>query len=92
MSNITGIVHPKMKIVSSFTLPQVVPNLYTFLSSVEHKGRYFEECGKLNSSRTLFLYYESQRCLKAAWLQTSKHLPLCSVELRNVYRFGTTCE
>jgi len=54
MSNITGIVHPKMKILSSFTLPQVVPNLYTFLSSVEHKGRYFEECGKLNSSRTLF--------------------------------------
>jgi len=33
-----------MKILSSFTHPQVVSNLYEFLSSVEHKGRYFEEC------------------------------------------------
>jgi len=33
-----------MKILSSFTYPQAVLNLYEFLSSVEHKGRYFEEC------------------------------------------------
>jgi len=33
-----------MKILSSFTHPQVVSNLYEFLSSVEHKRRYFEEC------------------------------------------------
>ncbi len=39
-----GIVHPKMKILSSFTHPQVVSNLYEFLCSAEHKGRYFEEC------------------------------------------------
>ncbi len=32
-----------MKIVSSFTHPQVVPNLYEYLCSAEHKGRYFEE-------------------------------------------------
>jgi len=32
-----------MKILSSFTPPQVVANLYEFLSSAEHKGRYFEE-------------------------------------------------
>jgi len=31
-----------MKILSSFTHPQVVANLYEFLSA-EHKGRYFEE-------------------------------------------------
>ncbi len=41
--NIKGIVHPKMKIVSSFTHPQVVPNLYECLCSAEHKGRYSEE-------------------------------------------------
>ncbi len=29
-----------MKIMSSFILPQVVPNLYEFLSSSEHKRRY----------------------------------------------------
>jgi len=39
-----GIVHPKMKILSSFTHPQVVPNLYVFICSTEHKGRYLEEC------------------------------------------------
>ncbi len=44
------IVHPKMKILSSFTHPQVVPNLYEYLSSAEHKGRYSEECGKPSSS------------------------------------------
>jgi len=65
-----------MKILSSFTHPQVVLNLYTFLSSDEHKGRYFEECVKLNSCGALltsivfFPYYESQWCPKAAWLQT----------------------
>jgi len=29
---VKGIVHPKMKILSSFTHPQVVPNLNEFLS------------------------------------------------------------
>ncbi len=32
-----GIVHPKIKIVSSFTHPQVVPNLYECVCSAEHK-------------------------------------------------------
>jgi len=39
------LVHPKMKIPSSFTHPQVVPNLYEFLSSAEHKRSTFEEDG-----------------------------------------------
>jgi len=33
-----------MKMLSSFTHPYVVPNLYEFLSMVEHKWRYFKEC------------------------------------------------
>jgi len=36
-----GIVH---LILSSSTHSKVVSNLYEFLSSAEHKGRYFEEC------------------------------------------------
>jgi len=40
-----GIVHPKMKILSSFTHPQVVPNPNEFLSSVKQKLRYLEEYG-----------------------------------------------
>ncbi len=35
-------VHPKTKILSSFTHPQVDPNLYECVCS-EHKGRYSEE-------------------------------------------------
>jgi len=38
-----------MKILSSFTHPQVVANLYKFLSSAEHKGRHFEERLEPNS-------------------------------------------
>ncbi len=65
-----------MKILSSFTHPQVVPNLYECLCSAEHKGRYFEEfgkqshCGALLTSMFFFSYYGSQWCLKTAWLQT----------------------
>ncbi len=36
--------------MSSFTRPQVVPNLYECRCSAEHKGRYSEECGKQSSS------------------------------------------
>ncbi len=33
-----GIVHPKMKILPSFTHPHVVPNLYEFIPSVDNKN------------------------------------------------------
>ncbi len=65
-----------MKILSSFTHPQVVPNLYECLCSAEHKGRYSEEWGKQSSSGApltsiaFFSYYGSQWCPKTAWLQT----------------------
>jgi len=41
-----GLVHQKkkMKILSVFTHPHVVPNLYVLICSAEHKGRYLEEC------------------------------------------------
>ncbi len=64
-----------MKILSSFTHPEVVPDLYTYLCSAEHKGRYSEECGKRSSSgapltSSVFIpYYGSQWCPKTAWLQ-----------------------
>ncbi len=74
--DLKGIVHPKMKILSSFTHPQVVPNLYEFLCSAEHKGRYSEECGKQSSSGApftsivfFFLLWKSM-VPQTAWLQT----------------------
>ncbi len=65
-----------MKILSSFSHPPVVPNLYECLCSAEHKGRYSEECGKQSSSGApltsivFFSYYGSQWCPKTTWLQT----------------------
>jgi len=42
--DIKGIVHLKIKILSSFTHPQVFSKMFEFLSSAVRKGRYFEEC------------------------------------------------
>ncbi len=42
-TDIKETVHPKMKILSSFTHPQVDPNLYECVCSAEHKERYSEE-------------------------------------------------
>ncbi len=61
--NLTGIVRPKMKILSSFTHPQVVQNLYECLCSAEHKGRYSEECGKQNSSGALLTIRQNKEIL-----------------------------
>ncbi len=92
--------HPKMQILSSFTHPQVVPNLYECLSSAEHKVRYFEECGKLSSSvvtltSIVFLVVFPTMEVNGAPKQpsyklSSKYLSLCSAEQRNSYRFGIT--
>ncbi len=44
VENIKEIVHPKMKILSSFTHPQTVSDLLNIFSSAEYKRIYFEEC------------------------------------------------
>ncbi len=87
-----------MKILSSFTHPQVVPNLYECLWSAEHKGRYSEECGKQSSSGaplTSIVFCFPTMEVNGAPKQpgynlSSKYLPLCSAEQINSYRFGTT--
>jgi len=43
-NDIKGLVQPKKKILSVFTHPHVVSNLYVFICSATHKGRYLEEC------------------------------------------------
>lgn len=40
------IVHLKMKVLYSFSHPHVIPNLWDFLSSGEHKGRRVRMEGK----------------------------------------------
>ncbi len=40
-STFKGLLHPKMKIVSSITYLRVAPNLYKFFLYSEHNLRYF---------------------------------------------------
>ncbi len=96
---VKGIVHPKMKILSSFTHPQVVPNLYECVCSAEHKGRYSEECGKQQFWGTIdfhsifFPTMEDNGAPKQpGYKLSSEYLPLCSAEQRHSYRFRTTWE
>ncbi len=79
-----GTVHPKMKIASAFTLPQVDTNLYACVCS-EHNGRYFEES-------LLFwgtIDFHSRRKILLCFPHSSEYLPLCS-EQTHSYRFGST--
>ncbi len=90
-----GIVHPKMKILSSFTHPQVVPNLYECVCSAEHKGRYSEECGKQSSSGApltsivfFFLVWKSmvpQNSLVTNFLQ---NIFLCVRQNKEIHTWG----
>ncbi len=80
-----------MKILSSFTHPQVVPNLYECVCSAEHKGRYSEECGKRSSSGApltsiafVFPTMEVNGAPKQpGYKLSSNYLHLCSAEQRN---------
>ncbi len=67
-----GIVHPKMKILSSFTHPQVVPNLYECLVLLNTRKMFWIMWGSgAPLTSIVFLsYYGSQWCLKTAWWQT----------------------
>ncbi len=87
-----------MKILSSFTHPQVVPNLYECLCSAEHKGRYSDECGKQSSSgaplTSIVFFFPTMEVNGApkqpGYKLSSKYLPLCSAEQVISYRFRTT--
>ncbi len=83
-----------MKILSSFTHPQVVPNLNECVCSAEHKGRYSEECGKLSSSgaplTSIVFFFLLWKSMVPQNSLITNFLPLCSAEQRNSFRFGST--
>jgi len=88
--HLKGYSHPKRKILS-FTHPQIVANLYEFLSSAEHKGRYFEERLEPNS----FIGIIGTSIVgkkKILWKSMVPKLQsfLCVQQERNSYRFATT--
>jgi len=71
--NITfkGIVHPKMKMLSSLTYPHVVPNLHEFLFSKED---ILKNVG--NKTVFVFLLWTSMSTINI-WLSTFFTLSLC---------------
>jgi len=87
-----------MKMLSSFTHPYVVANLYEFFSPAEHKEIYFEEWLEPNSSLApLTSRVETKNTMEVNGApqlfgsnRSSKYIPLCSAEVRNSYRFATT--
>ncbi len=76
-------VYIKMNILSSFTHPHVVPNIYEFIYSVEHKRRYFEKAK---------LFWLTLYAKTVQTFSPSKYLLLCSTEERTSYRFIITRE
>jgi len=50
-----------VKILSSFTQPQVVPNLNELLSSTEHKRRYFLKIRVIKQLTVAFDFYSMEK-------------------------------
>ncbi len=80
--DLKGIVHPKMKILSSFTHPQVVPDLYECVCSAEHKGTYSEEWGKQSSSGAPLTSIVERKIL---WKSTVPQNSLVTNFLQNIF-------
>ncbi len=80
-----------MKILSSFTLPQVVLNLYECVCSAEHKGRYSVGNRAVLDHSIFSPTMEVNGAPKQPdYKRSSEYLPLCSAEQRHSYRFGST--
>ncbi len=82
-----------MKILSSFTHPQVVPNLYEVFVLLNTKEDILKNVGNraVLGHQYFFSYYGSQWCPKTAWLQTFfKISSFVFGRTKNSYRFGTT--
>ncbi len=93
-SKLKGTVHPKMRIPSSITHPQVLPNPYECVCS-EHKGRYFEE--SLQPGAPLTSIFEKKITMEVngapkllRFPHSSEYLALCSAYQTHSYRFENT--
>ncbi len=93
-----GIVHPKMKILSSFTHPQVVPKVVWMSLFCWTQRKIFwrmweteQFWGTIDFHSIFFPTMEVNDAPKQPGFKlTSKYLPLCSAEQRHSCRFGTT--
>ncbi len=79
--NVKGIVHPKLKIISSFANLHAIPNLYEFLSSEQKvvagsTDYHSTEKNTMEANREQQLF---------GYTQSSKYLLLCSTEEENKF-------
>jgi len=72
----------KIIILSSFTHLHVVSNMYDFLSSAEHKRRYFEECWQPNSFGDRIDFHSTEKHTYSFDTFLKISLCLCSIEER----------
>ncbi len=87
-----------MKILSSFTHPQVVPKPVLIICSAEHKGRYMKKvCNQAVLGTTDFNSREKKYYSQVngapellCFPHSSEYLSLCSAEQIYSYNFGAT--
>ncbi len=99
VSTLKVIVHPKMKILSSFTHLHVIPNLYDFLFNVEHKIRYFEEFWRTKQSLVPINFQSKEINTKEVngdrqlfdCQHSSKYLILCDMRVSKLYIYICIC-
>ncbi len=85
---VNGIVHPKMEILSSFTHPEVFPNLYECVCLNTNEDILKKVCNRAVLCNNDF---HSRREIPLCFPHSSEYLHLCS-EQTHSYRFGNTSE
>ncbi len=84
--SLKGIVHPKMNILSLFTHPQVVPHLYEFFSSAEHKKRIFWRMLLTKQLVVAIGFHSTFSIYGSQWLAySSEYLLLCSARKKETH-------
>ncbi len=82
---ITGLKGTKMKMLSSFTHPQVVPNCWT-QRKIFWRMWETENVGHTIDFHSIFSYYGSQWCPKTGWLQTLlQNIFLCVRQNKDIH-------
>lgn len=79
-TQLRGVIHPKIKILGSFTRPPVIPNLCDMLSSMTHKGCIWMNhwYSPLNDNDDDLIYFHYMRKSSQDIVQKNHHL--CSTE------------
>jgi len=92
MMKLKWILHPKMKILSSFTHPQVDKPVWVSFFCWTQRKIFWRTIGTIDFHSIFFFRTMEVNGAKQLFgsNRSSKYLPLCSSEEINSYRFATT--